>query len=157
MTTFATLAKIKGAALKQTQKTSYLRWHSNCMEPFISFGDTVEVKPTNGIDADAVYLMVIKREHINPIELRHLCAPELKVIRRITRLGGGLLRLSSDSPTLGLADEIVDEDDLKNWRIAGKVAPVRRSQLIASRQDPLLGIIGVAQKNALLVREARNV
>lgn len=76
-----------------------MKWHSANMEPTIPFGAEVHVTPTNGlIESDGIYLLETDRSNIQPRSLRVLCAPALRMIWRIKRVGDSQFALTCDDP-----------------------------------------------------------
>ena len=102
---------------------------SDSMEPAIDFGDTILILPTGGaINADGMYLFLLDREHIRPKSAQRLCAPVLKVIWRVARLGDGRLALTHDNPGYSDANSIeVEAEFLSRWRVAGRVVVRKRN------------------------------
>lgn len=100
-------------------------WPSDSMEPTIAFGDLISVTPTQGIEADGVYMLIYQRSQIQPKPAQRLVSDVLKVIRRVHRLEDGRLHLSYDG-ALSKCEEIVAEDDLLRWcSVAGQVSVVQ--------------------------------
>ena len=102
-------------------------WPSDSMEPAIAFGDLIRVTPTQGIEADGLYMLHYQRGRVQPPAAQHLVAEVVKVIRRVRRLEGGRLHLSYDGAGYQ-CDEVVQEADLLRWcTVAGQVSVVQRN------------------------------
>lgn len=111
----------------------FMRWHSTNMEPTIPFGAEVCVTPTKGlIESDGLYLLETDRSNIQPRSLRVLCAPVLRVIWRIERVGEGQFALTCDDPGhVEMNSTIYEASLLSMWRVVGKVAVVQNKEMEA--------------------------
>lgn len=97
-----------------------LQWFSDCMAPTIGMGDWIEITPTKDIEDDGIYLLVLAREHVKPKEMQRLCAPEIKVIKRVRQLPDGRYHLSVDNPIAG-EPEVLSRAEFRNWKVLGLV------------------------------------